>query len=99
MSYPTQQFSTTPPRRLTDDELARRWAESYPEMAGPGVDTESGAVQWGAPAHPRIGPIPHLLDPAIRDRENDERYRRWLAMSEGERALAEAEAIRARTGR
>ncbi len=79
-------FSTEPPRPLTPEELQARWQAAYPEAAGPGQDTESGAVTYGGPPDPRIGAIPHLIDPETRDRENREREARWNALSPETRA-------------
>lgn len=45
-------ITSTPLRQLTD-------VERFPESRGPGIDTESGAVLYGQPGNPRIGPIPH----------------------------------------
>jgi hypothetical protein len=80
---------TAAPVRRTVPELARQWAESYPEALGPGVETESGHVVYGGGPHPRIGKIPPLLDPATRDRERAETAARWDAMSPAERAAIE----------
>jgi hypothetical protein len=86
VNYPAQRIDLSdPPPRLSDDQLARRMTEAFPESAGPGIEHESGAVTYGQPGHPRVGPVPHLLDPATRDRENRERYARWLALSDAER--------------
>ena len=77
---------TAPPHpALTETDLARRWAASYPEAAGPGTDHESGLVTYDQPPNPRVGTIPHMLDPAIAAREDNERYLRWLAMTPAER--------------
>ncbi len=80
-------FSTTPPEPLTGEQLAARWQQSFPEALGPGCeDGVSGALSYGHEPDPRIGEIPHLLDPAIRDRENAERAARWNAMTPEQRA-------------
>jgi hypothetical protein len=73
-----------PPRRLSEAELAQRWQQAFPEAQGPGQDHESGAVTYDAGPDPRVGRIPHLLDPAIRDRENAERAARLAAMTPAE---------------
>ncbi|HLN70199.1 MAG TPA: hypothetical protein VK280_23385 [Streptosporangiaceae bacterium] len=72
MSYPSQGFSTTPPRRLSDTELQRRMIEAFPESTGPGTDHESGAVSYGQPGHPRVGKIEPLLPPEVMWRERAE---------------------------
>ena len=93
-SLASQELSSTPPRRLTEAELERRHAESFPEAQGPGTDHESGAVTYGGPPDPRIGPVPHLLDPAQAARENAEREQRLAALSPLERQVrADVEAI------
>lgn len=79
-------LSTTPPRRLTDAELERRHAAAFPEALGPAVESESGAMEYGVPSAVRVGPIPYLLDPETRDRENREREARWNAMTPEQRA-------------
>jgi hypothetical protein len=87
-------LSTTPPRQLTPEELQRRHAEAFPEALGPGTDHESGAVTHDTGPDPRIGPVPHLLDPATRDRENAEREARLAALTPLERQVrADVEAI------
>ena len=82
-------LSKTPPRPLSLAELQARWELAYPEAQGPGVDTESGAVDYGQPGNPRVGKIPHLLDPETRDRDNAEREARLAAMSPAERQARE----------
>lgn len=76
-------MTTTKPRPPLSE------ADRFPESRGPGCDTESGTVLFGQPGHPRIGPIPHLLDPVIRDRENAERERQWDALPDAEKAAIE----------
>jgi len=88
-SLASQNLIREPPRQLTPEELAARWQQSFPEAQGPGMDTESGAVTYGHPPDPRIGPVPHLLDPATRDRDNAEREARLAAMSPAERQARE----------
>lgn len=68
-ALPRQGFSRTPPRRLTAEELERRFYESCPELFGPGVDTESGQVLYGQPGHPRIGPVPVQAGTSRAERE------------------------------
>jgi hypothetical protein len=82
-------LSTTPPRQLTPAELEQRFAESYPELQGPGVETESGETRFGEPSAVRVGPIPKLLDDATRDRDNAARLAAWNALSPVERAALE----------
>ncbi len=75
MSYPSQQLSTTPPRQLSEAELQARYQQSFPEARGPGVDTESGAVLYGQPPHPRIGPVPVMAGASRQDREREDAER------------------------
>ncbi len=84
-------FSTTPPRRLSEAELQARHQAAFPEAAGPAIESESGEMRFGVDdeALARIGPVPHLLDPGTRDRENREREARWAALSPVERAALE----------
>jgi len=89
VSYPRQEFRKTPPEPLTPEQLARRMAEAFPESAGPGTDTEGGTVLYGQPGHPRVGPVPHLLDPELRDKENREREARQAAIPEAVRQAKE----------
>jgi hypothetical protein len=99
VTYPAQQFSRTPPPRLSEAGLRERFQRAFPELAGAGQESESGAVLYGdrITAHSRPGAIPYPsgFGPEQRDAENAEREQRWAAMSDGERALAEAEAVRA----
>jgi len=78
--------ANTPPRQMTAAELDQRFRESYPELQGPGIECESGETLFGAPSAVRVGAIPHLLDPAVRDKENAERLARLAALSPAERA-------------
>lgn len=64
-----QELRREPPPRLSDDQLRQRFHESFPESAGPGVDTESGLVTFGGPPHPRIGPIPVMAGTSVAERE------------------------------
>ena len=82
-------LSTTPPRRLSEAELAARWQAAYPEAQGPGQDTESGQVIYGTGPDPRIGAPPHLLDPAQVAAENAQREARLDAMTPLERQVRE----------
>lgn len=86
-----------PPRPLTDAELAQRHAAAFPESAGPAVESESGAMQYGVPSAVRVGAIPHLLPPEVRNRENAEREARQAALSPEQRAAMEtvAEMVKA----
>jgi hypothetical protein len=79
-------FSTQPPRRLTDAELAQRHQQAFPEALGPGTDHESGAVSYAQERDPRIGEIPHLLDPETVAAENAEREARLAALTPEQRA-------------
>jgi hypothetical protein len=103
MSYPTQQFSRTPPPRLSEAQLRERFWLAYPEALGPAVEMPSGEAQYGVgtEGYVRIGriPMPSGMDRQRQDAENAEREARWNSMSPGERALAEAEIIRGQAGR
>ena len=79
-------FTREPPPRLSDAELQARHAQAFPEALGPGTDTESGAVSYAQQRDPRIGPVPHLLDPATVARGNREREARLAAMTPEQRA-------------
>lgn len=85
----TTAFSKVPPKPLTPAELEQRFAESYPEARGPGMDTESGAVDYGQLPDPRVGAIPKLLDDATRDRDNAARAAALAALTPAERAAQE----------
>jgi len=74
---------------MTEVTPEQRFRQAYPELAGPGSDTESGRVLYGQPGHPRVGAIPHLLPPELRDKENAERERQWAALSDAEKAAIE----------
>lgn len=97
MSFPTQRIDLTePPPRLSSEQLARRWAESYPEMQGPGQDDPSGRVLRGdeITAHARVGKIEPLLPPEVRDRERAEAEARAASVPpevREARAMLEAE--------
>lgn len=87
-------FRAEPPPRMSDAELQQRHQQAFPEALGPGQDTESGAVSYEQQPDPRIGAIPHLIDPETRDRENRERQERLAALSPLERQVrADVEAI------
>jgi hypothetical protein len=88
-SLASQELSTEPPRVLSPAELERRHAESFPEALGPGTDHESGAVSYAQERDPRIGAVPHLLDPQTVAAENAERQARLDAMSPLERQIRE----------
>lgn len=88
MTY-TQAKLEAPPEPLTGEQLQARWQQAFPEALGPGVDDPSGAVLWGAPRDERIGQPPHLIDPAVRDKENREREERLAALSPLERQVRE----------
>lgn len=88
-SLASQNLTREPPRQLTPEELRQRWQAAYPEAAGPGQDTESGAVIYSQEPDPRIGEIPHLLDPETVRRENAEREARLAAMTPAERQARE----------
>jgi len=79
-------MTQSPPSRLSDDALTERFQKAFPELAGPGTESESGEMLYGQPSLARVGPIPHLLDPATRDRENAERERRQAALTPAELA-------------
>ena len=53
------------------------------------MESESGAMEYGVKSGVTVGPIPHLLPPEVRDRENAEREAKWAAMSPMERAALE----------
>jgi hypothetical protein len=90
MSYPSQRTDLTePPRRLTEAELAARFAAAYPELAGPGTDDPSGRVIYGGPPDPRIGPIPPLLPPEMMWRERAEQEAAQAAIPAEVRAARE----------
>lgn len=95
-------FTAEPPPRMTEAELARRWAESYPEAAGPGAeDGMSGAVSYGHPPDPRIGKIPVLLTTAEIEAENARRQADLDAMTPELRAAVASvrEMVRSEIGR
>jgi hypothetical protein len=79
-------LSTTRPRQLTPAELEQRHAEAFPEALGPAVESESGAMEYGVPSGVTVGPVPHLLPPEVKDRENREREARLAAMTPEQRA-------------
>lgn len=82
-------LATEPPRRLTDAEPAQRHAEAFPESMGPAVESGSGAMEYGVPSAVRVGEIPQLLPPEVRDRENREREARRAALTAEQRAAME----------
>jgi hypothetical protein len=62
-----------PPQPLTQEQLALRFAQAFPELNGPGTDTVSGEVRYRVPPSSRVGPVPAPIDPGMRDRENAKR--------------------------
>jgi hypothetical protein len=104
MTCPTQRLGTVPPRQLSEPELRHRMITAFPELSGPGVDTESGAVLYGQPPHPRIGTVPVQAGASVAEREAEaaERLAREAALPpeiRAAKALIEAEQRQQQQGR
>ena len=90
-------LTADPPRPLSEAELQARHAAAFPEALGPAVESESGAMQYGVPSAVRVGEIPHLLPPEVREREAREREARMAALTPEQRAAMDtvAELVKA----